>query len=238
MENNEQKIESGSSMAQSRTMLVLVAIIVFGTIVYFIGSDELKNKYLTPDRTIATVNGEIITQKQFDHLFEQAKPIYESEGANLTQSDELLKYKSQFLDEMINNAILLQSAKSYGVVVTDYEIKSAYNDSVDRFKGEEALVAYLKEQDMTPEDLKQNISDQLHIQKYLVEATDIEKATVTDTEIKELYEKVVNEMKGEAPEFEKAQALIRSELLRQKTTAIVTSHVLSLREKAVIEKSI
>ena len=107
---SEEKEESGSgidisSLEQSVSSLA-------GAIVFFwMGGLESK--------LVGKVNGEGITRKEFSKRLERVKKFYELRyGQNLFQGEEgkenLNRLKTDILDEMTTEKILLQEAKSAG----------------------------------------------------------------------------------------------------------------------------
>ncbi len=82
----------------------------------------------------AKVNGEGITRKEFSRRLEQAKKLYESRyGQNLFQGEagkeNLNRLKTDILDEMTVERILLQGAKSAGYTsAPDEEIEKQIED--------------------------------------------------------------------------------------------------------------
>lgn len=90
-------------------MMVIVLLVVMGFVLIGGGESGLAGK----------VNGEGITRKEFSRKLEQAKKLYESRyGQNLFEGEpgkeNLNRLKTDILDEMTVEKILLQGAKSAG----------------------------------------------------------------------------------------------------------------------------
>ncbi len=230
---NETKITAAKK--QSRLMLGLVAVIAVGTLFYVASTTEIGSQYLTPNSVIASVNGTDITQREFNDSFSKAMIIYESEGVDFNDKNVLLEYREKFLDEMISNLLLLQASEKNNISATEYEIIKEYNDLVTMLNGKEEFAAYIEANKLTEQEIKENISDQIKIQKYLVDVTDIEEVKPEEDEILSTYEKVVSSVE-DAPPLDKVRGLIESELIRQKVVSIVAEHVESLRKEATIKK--
>ena len=58
--------------------------------------------------------------------------------------------------------------------------------------------------------------------------------SVTDEEVKQLYDKEVSSIKGKRPSFEEAKVQIRQQLIKQKQTAAFSNIVTNLRGKAKV----
>src|SRR4030042_2248048 len=93
-------------------LFAAIGIILAGAISYFLlGRPESS--------LIGKVNGEGITRKEFSKRLERIKKFYELRyGHNLFQGEEgkenLNRLKTEILDEMTTEKILLQEAKSFG----------------------------------------------------------------------------------------------------------------------------
>jgi len=99
-------------LASRYILFATIGLILTGAIPYFLlGGPESK--------LVEKVNGEGITRKEFSKRVERAKKFYELRyGRNLFQGEEgkenLNRLKTDILDEMTTEKILLQEAKSAG----------------------------------------------------------------------------------------------------------------------------
>jgi hypothetical protein len=101
-------------------------------------------------KLIGKVNGEGITQKEYSKRLERAKRLYELRyGQNLFQGEEgkenLNRLKTEILDEMTTEKILLQEAKNAG-------ISSAPDEEIAK-----QVEAIKKKYGLSDEDLKQKV---------------------------------------------------------------------------------
>jgi len=104
--------KSRFSLKNRYVLFGATSLIVVGAIAYF-----LKGGF--ESRLVGKVNGERITRKDFSKRVERAKKFYELRyGQNLFQGEEgnenLNRLKTNILDEMTTEKILLQEAKSAG----------------------------------------------------------------------------------------------------------------------------
>jgi hypothetical protein len=124
-------------------LLAAIGIILAGAISYFLlGGPESK--------LIGKVNGEGITRKEFSKRLERVKRFYELRyGQNLFQGEEgkenLNRIKTDILDEMTTEKILLQEANSAGY-------SSAPDEEIVK-----QVEAIKKKYDLSDEDLKQKV---------------------------------------------------------------------------------
>lgn len=147
--------------------------------------------------TIAKVNGEKIQRKDLEEnprlkqVVNQMKMQYGEEFEKSEQGKEVLKeQKSQILDELITEKVLLQKGKELKVIPKDEElnkevdkkfneIKAVYNNDEKKF--EETL----KSTGFTKETLKEYLKSQIIIEKVINEAT--KNVKVEDKDVKKYY---------------------------------------------------
>lgn len=132
---------------------------------------------------VARVNGEEITEAQLEKLFE-------SRISGATQSptpEEAQALKFQLLSQMINDEILLQMAASSGLSATDAEVETKFTDLKSQYTAEQ-FEEQLKQQKMTPDDIRAEMRKQLTLEKLITKEI-TSRINVSDAEIKDLYEK-------------------------------------------------
>lgn len=113
-----------------------LAVLVLGTFL-LAGLTGCGNS--VPDGTVATVNGEPISQETLDVNYTQFMQMYQMYGADV--SDETLKVETRnsVLDSLIAQELLSQEAEKRGLSVTDEELDEAINQLVaDSFGGSQA----------------------------------------------------------------------------------------------------
>lgn len=152
---NEKKaqfcVHCGNSFPRKRRFLFRSRYVLFGVIgLIFAGTMAYFSMGGLESRLVGKVNGEGITRKEFSNKLERAKKFYElSYGQNPFQGEEgkenLNRLKTDILDEMMTEKILLQEAKSAGYTsAPDEEISK----QVEGIKGKYGL---------TDDDLKQKM---------------------------------------------------------------------------------
>lgn len=153
---------------RSRYMLFgVIGLIFAGTMAYFLmGGLE--------SRLVGKVNGEGITRKEFSDKLERAKKFYELRfGQNLFQGEEgkenLNRLKTDILDEMTTEKILLQEAKSAGYTSAPDE---KISKQVEGIKGQYGLADDDLKQKMgvSIEDLKEELRKGWVISQFLEKA--------------------------------------------------------------------
>jgi len=151
----------------------------------FLGAPGTRAEIL--ERVIAKVNGEIITQSEF-----QARQIAAAQAARI-DSDKVPQFlrenNSKILQEAVDDLLLVQRADEAGLRLRPEYIK----DVIDNIKKEnniasdEQLQAQLAREGMTVDDLKRNIERSIVRRQIL--SRDVEgKVSVTDAEAKADYD--------------------------------------------------
>ncbi len=120
-----------------------------------------------PAGTVATVNGEPISQEELDMNYEQFLQLYEFYGLDVTADDVKLEARNSMLDSMITQELLMQEAEKRGITVTDEDVEAAIADMVtNQYGGSQAdLEAAVKQAGMTMEYYKETQKEELVLQK-------------------------------------------------------------------------
>ena len=111
-------------------------------------------------RTVATVNDEVITEGELNHLLQS-------------------QYGPSTLDALITNKIVELEAKKLGITLTDEEIEEEYKEYAESYGGEEALLKAFESYNLTKEDIIKDIKTYLLTLKVVADYIDI-----TDEDVK------------------------------------------------------
>jgi len=102
-------------------IIIILTAVVVGEYFWF------NKKITTEEITVATINGEEITETEF---FNQLKKVYGQE----------------ILNEMINRRVIRMTADKYGINVNPNEINRQINEFMQDYQSEEDYAFFLKEQ--------------------------------------------------------------------------------------------
>lgn len=176
----------------------IVAIAIIGIItVAFSGCNMIEKTQAGINNTVvASVNGEKITVGEVEARMKgtenQLKQQYGSNYAsNSTAADQLKQAKTQMLDEMVTEDLLLQKAKTLKLVPSDSainaEVKKQYDSlrSQDQYKKDSDWKAALTQNGFTEEALKAQMRNQVIIAKVTDYMT--KNVSVTDKQIQDYY---------------------------------------------------
>ncbi|MBS3955988.1 MAG: peptidylprolyl isomerase [Clostridiales bacterium] len=160
-------------MRFTRTVLASVVAVALFTGVAACGSEDIA----------ARVNGEEITRAELDAQVERLRVQYGDMFEGENGDALLLDFQRSLLASMIDAILMRKAAEERGISVTDAEI----DEQVEGIKaGIEDFDAALTEANMTLEDLRDQLRDQLVAQKLIEEIAGSE--GVTAEEIAAYYE--------------------------------------------------
>jgi|Deesub1362A_J573_1020465.scaffolds.fasta_scaffold01688_1 foldase protein PrsA len=160
-------------------------------------------------RTVATVNGEKITQAELNQRLMQ-------------------EAGKEVLDQMITEKLILQEAKKKGIKVSEEEIDKKIEEFKKQFPDEKTFRAQLKENNMTIDFLREQLKLQLIVEKILKD-----KIKVSEEDVKKYYEEN-KEMFFPDKKFEEVKKQIEEELQYQKLSMQTQIWIEELKKKAKI----
>ena len=115
-------------------------------------------------RTVATVNDEVITEGELNHLLQS-------------------QYGPSTLDALITNKIVELEADKLGITLTEEEIQEEYDEYAQAYGGEEALLKAFESYNLTKEDIIKDIKIYLLTLKVMEDYIGI-----TDEDVKTYFE--------------------------------------------------
>lgn len=141
----------------------------------------------------ADVDGQTITRDQVERVYKSRA----AQGSDDTSNpDQVLSLKLSILNELINNQILVAHASHSRISVSEAEIDTRIAELQSPYAKDE-FEKKLKDQGMTPEDLRQQVRENLLINK-LINKEINSRVSVTDAEVAQYYER--NKASFDVPE--------------------------------------
>lgn len=182
---------------------------------------------------VARVNGKEISRTEFESQIASTKQLLAAQGVN-TEDDAIeTELKTQVLDQMIASALIDQEIEKLGLSVTEDQVEGEFTSIVENIGGEAAFEQQLAGAGISVTDLREDIKRQLLVNQYLSSRISEAELTVTDEEIKTVYDAASAE--GEVPPLEEVREEIRATLVQQKSQQKVSELVASLRAEAEVE---
>jgi peptidyl-prolyl cis-trans isomerase SurA len=162
-----------------------------------------KKAPLQPEEGVwAVVDGAPITSAEVDKFYRtQLNP-----DAPQPSQDEALSLKLNVLDELVNNHILLEKAKTLGLQAADGEVEDKFTEFKSPYT-EEEFQRQLKARGYTVDDLRNNIRQQLSIQKVINHEV-VAKITVTDQDVQDFYNQNRAQFNVTEPQYRIAQIVV------------------------------
>lgn len=142
---------------------------------------------------VAEVDGDGITQEEFDSDYEVFKRVYEKqlgedalsqvgpEGITLGET-----LKTNIIEKLIMEKLVANETKNMNIVVTDEEVNEQLDQYIAIMEGQEKFEEFLKTNEITQEFFKENLRKELLVNKH--RESFIQDATITDEDAKEYYE--------------------------------------------------
>ncbi len=121
------------------------------------------------DTFAAKINGEDVPLDKFNTVFDSAKKQLSGHELMDFNSEEgktlLMATKRSILDELIDHALLRQGAQQLSVIVSEQEIEDRIKKVQKEFPSKAVFSDALSEDNISPEDLHQGISQELLVEK-------------------------------------------------------------------------
>ena len=211
------------------TIAVLIAVILFAIAGYYLYVTQYKNSGV-----VATVNGEPIYADAYEENLRLMTESASAQGVDLNNAETATQMRMQALDNLIDNALLIEAAHKAEIVIEDADIETVYSQLVTQMGGAETLAARMAEIGLTESTLRTNIRERILIDTYVESVSEIESLAVTDEEISAFMETHVSP-DTELPPMEEIRPIIESQILSLKRQEIMEGIIKSLRSEAKIE---
>ncbi len=122
---------------------------------------------------VGSVDGQDITQEEFDADFKVFKSLYERElgedaleqtgqdGVSLGES-----LKESILEKLIMEKLIAKESEKLNITVSDEELREAVQKSIDEMGGQESFDEFLTSMNLTREFYESNLKKELLVQKH------------------------------------------------------------------------
>jgi peptidyl-prolyl cis-trans isomerase SurA len=181
------------------------------------------------------VDGAPITSVEVDKFYRtQLNP-----DAPQPSQDEALSLKLNVLDELVNNHILLEKAKALGLQAADGEVEDKFTEFKSPYT-EEEFQRQLKTRGYTVDDLKNDIRQQLSIQKVINHEV-VAKIAVTDQDVQDFYNQNRAQFNVTEPQYRIAQIVVtphKDPGLRNRKSDDATTPAEAQRKIAALEQQL
>ena len=142
---------------------------------------------------VAKVNGEEITQEEFDKEFNIFKDAYKKQFGEEVLSQETEENKTledvlreNILEKLIIERLIFEEIDNLNIKISDEEIEKQFENYKNSLGGEEEYKKFLENNDFTEEFLKENIKKELLFQKHKEDFLD--KTEISEEEKKKYFD--------------------------------------------------
>ncbi len=187
-----------------------------------------EEEKLDPETAVVSVNGTEVMGDSYNSVYSMLKTQMAGSGQDVSDTEVV---KEQAVNVLIEQQLIRQEAETLGLEVTDEEVQSEF-DTIKEENGEQ-LTAVLDQFQLSEDDFKRQLGDDLITNKYVESELDIK---VTDKEVEEYYNKL-KEQSGdqEVGKLEDLKPTIKNQITQQKTATELQSKVAELKEDAEVE---
>lgn len=214
-----------------RWIMWIIVIVVTVAFVFAIGDYPIG----TGTGAAATVNGDVISVQELNRVYQNMYETYRDILKD--ESDESISkiLRSQALNELIINRLLIQNAKDRGLRISDEELR-AYIIKIPVFItagkfNQRTYERYLSRYNLTPamfEESQREFLLRRKLERLIEDSVD-----VTNEELAVLYQ--TRNPKAKPSDFEKNKASFRQIVLAEKKNAARDGYVEALRREAKIK---
>lgn len=194
-----------------------------------------KKQVVVDENVWAVVDGTNITRAEVDKYYRtQLNP-----DAPEPSQDEALSLKLNVVDELINNHILLEKARALGLQAADGEVEDKFTEFKSPYT-EEEFQKQLKTRGYTVDDLRNDIRQQLSIQKVINHEV-IAKITVTDQDVSDFYNQNRAQFNVTETQYRIAQIVVtphKDPGLRNRKNDDATTDAEAKRKAAALEQQL
>lgn len=230
-------------MSTKNIILAVLVVAALGVgIWYALTMTEGQNPLSRDNKVVAKVNGEKITNTDFQAQLQQAEQLSSQQNLNIDKE----QLKSRVLDQMIGNILIRQKAKDEDISVKEEEVDKKIDEIIKSLGGEEAFNKQLEDAELTQEGLEEMTREQLLTEKYIESQVPEKELEVSEEEVKNYFNQMMLQQGGKnatnTPKLEdmseKEKEQIKTQLRQQKQTTKTQELIEELRQDADIEKKL
>ncbi|EWH22741.1 SurA N-terminal domain-containing protein [Bacillus haynesii] len=201
---------------------------------------KLDQQKVAETKTVAVVNDEKITGKDYNSVLSTAQMQYQQTGQDPTSKDAAQQIKKQAIDSLIGQALITQEADKKGYKASEKEIEKQLDESKKQYKNDQDFEEAVKKAGLNMNTLKSDIADSIKTEKYIDKELPTDQ--VTDKEIKDYYDQFAMQQKDSGqkntPAFDDVKKQIQDMLKQQKRQEKLGQQVEKLKKSADVKVEI
>ena len=197
---------------------------------------KLEAQQVDEKKTVATVNDQEILGSQYNSALAASQGQMQQMGLDPTSEEAAEQIKTQTIDSLVGQTLLLQEADKKGYQASKSDIDQRLGEVKKQFKSDEEFEAALEESGMDMKSLETQIAEDIQLQQYVEK--EVPAGEVTEEEIQQTYDQYAEQGKGtdqELPKLEDVKPQIEQSLQQQKQQEKLVQQVEELKKKAKID---
>ncbi|KIL46522.1 hypothetical protein KP77_26490 [Jeotgalibacillus alimentarius] len=199
----------------------------------------LEEQQVAEDEVVLTINGEEILGEEYNAALGSAQNNFQRMGQDPTTEEAAEQIKTQTIELITNQTLILQKAEEAGLEASEEEIDEEYATFAEQNGGEEALNEIMTAQGMEEAELRDRMADSIKFDKYIEQVAPVEEPT--DEEIQTYYDEAAaqgEEAGQEVPPLEETRDQIVTILTDQQQQELLMAHLEELKAESEIETMI
>ncbi|WP_019416227.1 SurA N-terminal domain-containing protein [Paenisporosarcina sp. TG20] len=200
---------------------------------------KLAEQLVDNSKVVAVVNGEELKGVDYNAAVTSVQVQLQQSGQDPTTKEAVELVKTQALNRLVNQTLILQKAKESNLTASDAEVDERYAAFEKQSGGEESMQLALEAQNMDVNTLKEDIAESIIFEKYQEKVVPADE--ITYLEVKAYYDQVAAQAKEadqELPPIEEVSEEIKGILEEQKQQELLSAHVEELKVDAEIDLKI
>ncbi len=136
---------------------------------------------------VARVNGELVSQEEFNNVVESNIARYEAQSGESFDQQQLPQLERQVLDGLITRTVLEQEAERLDITVGDARFAETLDQFKQQFPDEQGYQAALEQQGFTEEEFETELRRQMVIEE-LIRSQVYDQVNVSEEDMREFYD--------------------------------------------------
>jgi hypothetical protein len=229
---SEETPEVKETTEKKRSGISLFKVLAFLLIITAVGFGGYMLIGKMGGEAVAVVNGQKILLSEYTERYNQLASSVTAQGLNATSTEMQTALKKQTLDNLVNEALVLQAAEKQGIKVKETEVDTRISDT--KAQVGEAYDSVLKAQGYTEESFRDFVEKGNIVQQYLGTQIDVSSAVASDEEIEALYNqaKLANK---DLPSLSEVRAQVEAQIVQEKQQKLVADYIAKLKSESQVE---
>ncbi|RHW32142.1 peptidylprolyl isomerase [Neobacillus notoginsengisoli] len=197
---------------------------------------KLEAQQIDEKKTVAIVNKEEISGSDYNNALASVQGQMQQMGQDPTSKEAAEQVKSQTIDSLVRQTLLLQDVDKKGYKVSEADVNKQLDEVKKQFKTEKEFEAALKKSGIDIKTLKTQIADDLKLTQYFEK--EVPAGKITDEEIQKTYDQFAEQGKKsgqEVPKFKEVKPQIEQSLQQQKQQEKIAQRIEELKKNAKID---